>query len=127
MIWTLYYLVFSLPCVYSLDEDLTLSLASNNSVKIDAEGEPQSQPEPGGLTTEHSLGITERESLIEEEEEDSQNISHIFLEYWTEGVLNPIYSIYDSQDNTTELDSDDVEILRFGEVLTSTLNISDHF
>ena len=119
-------MVFILPCVYSLDEDLNLT--SNNSFQMDADGELEPQPEPGDPTTQHSLGITERESLIEEEA--SQNFTDIFVENWTDGVLNPIYSIYDSQDsqdNTTELDSDDVEILRFGEVLTSTLNISDHF
>ena len=117
MVWALCYLVISLPCVYSLDQDLTL--ASNNSSNMDYDGELE--PQPGGVTTEPSLAITQRESLIEEE--GSQNISDITGDNWTDGVLNPIYSIYESQDNITELDSDDVEILRFGEVLTSTLNI----
>ena len=114
MVWTLHYLVIILPCVYSLDDDLTTNTHG------------EMQPGPGGVTTGHSLAITDRESLIEEE--GSQNISDILVGNWTDGVLMPIYSIYDSQDNITELDTDDVEILRFGEVLTSTNNnISPQF
>ena len=110
MIWTLHYLVIFLPCVYSLDDDLT----TDNLFKLYSD----SELEPGGVTTEHSPAITDRESLLEEE--GSLNISDIQLENGTEGVLNPIYSIFESQDNITELDNYDVEILRFGEVLTPT-------
>ena len=110
MIWRLYYLFLIVPCVCSLDEDLS----SNNLFKIDSDGDV----EPGGLTTEQSLAVTDRDSLLVVE--GLQNISDISLENGTDDVLNPIYSLYDSQVNRTELDSDDVEILRFAEVLTST-------
>ena len=102
-------MVFILPCVFSLDEDLS----TNNSLKTDSDGELE--PQPGSQTTEQSLAGTDRDYLIEEEEEGLQNISEVFLGNWTDGVLNPIYSIEESQDNRTELDSEDVEILRLGE------------
>ena len=113
MIWRLYYyLFFIIPCVCSLDEDLS----SNNLFKIDSDGEV----EPGGLTTEQSLAVTDRDSLLVAEGLQNINASDISLENGTDDVLNPMYSLYDSQDNRTELDSDDVEILRFAGVLTST-------
>ena len=115
MTWRLYYLVIILPFVCSLDD-----LTSNKLFEIDSDGEP------GGATTEQSLGITtDIDSLLEEEEEGVQNISDIFVENWTDGALKPIY--IHSQDNGTELDTDDVEILRFGDVLTSTSNIISTF
>ena len=100
MIWTLYYLAIIIPCVCSLDEDLS----NNNLFKIDSDDEVESD----GLTTL----VTERDSLLVTE--GLQNISDSFLENWTDGGQ------YDSQDNRTQLDIDDVEILRSGDVLSST-------
>ena len=104
-------MVFSIPRVFSLTEDIS----TNNLFKIDSDAELEPEPEPGSLTTEQNLAVTDRDYLIEEEEEGVQNVSEVFLGNWTDGVLNPIYSIEESQNNRTELDSDDVEILRLGE------------
>ena len=106
MIWThYYYLLIILPCVSSLHEDLS----SNNLFETDYTDELESS----GVTTEPSLVVPLRDSLTEVE--GIQNIIDISLEdYWRDSGLN------DSQSNRTELVSEDVEILRLGEVFTST-------
>ena len=106
MIWThYYYLLIILPCVSSLHEDLS----SNNLFETGYTDELESS----GVTTEPSLVVPLRDSLTEVE--GIQNIIDISLEdYWRDSGLN------DSQSNRTELVSEDVEILRLGEVFTST-------